>query len=488
MSYTGAEGLLRAERHPHPPGDLVLRGGYSDTAFFQLQTGPHLEALDRDEEFRKAAAEKQRQQEHAEAKRLERHAIRTSYLQPTEHDVERQSALLKSIGISVIEVGTNNRIQRVTWPTFARDYRAFCKLIELFSEAASLSPTISLFETPEGVEARSIYTRMKQILEGGDGELGMPLFKSIQQDLIQVSPAHKKNPGNHTLEVFQKYNVGGFTTFLDIIIGLSNVVAHDFGKAAIADKDIFQDHAAISSYIQRELVRAYLIEKYSLTDEEALPVADRISRIIALHHGFELVERDILKLPELLSILIIPKEETLTATPPEDEETLPGYSETPTVSKKRSPQDIALAWQNGEKVTSESLLEFFDQMTILHHIGVLTIADRLSVGDKYSMFALSAIAVVRQITEQIEAAEYYMKQLNTVVSVHLNNVWGTVQAFLFNKKVTGGNEAVDPLVNTLATELYNIIGLLVPPDEASDWPTSPEVPQRLKNRLLDQRQ
>ena len=484
MSYTGAEGLQSTERHPHPPGDDILRIGYGETARFQLQAGPNMAARERDEEFRRAAAEKQRQQEHAEANRLERHAIRTSYLQPTEHDVARQSALLKSIGISIIEVGTDNRIQRITWPTFARDYRAFCKLIELFSEAARLSPTISLFETPEGVEARSIYTRMKQILEGGDGEMGMPLFKAIQQDLIKVSSAHKKNPGNHTLEVFQKFNVGGFTTYLDIIIGLSNVVAHDFGKAAIADKDIFQDHAAISSYIQRELVRAYLIEKYSLTDEEALPVADRISRIIALHHGFELVERDILKLPELLSILIVHDAEKSA----DGDETLLYTAETPLVSKTRSPQDIALAWQNGEKVTSESLLEFFDQMTILHHIGVLTIADRLSVGDKYSMFALSAIAVVRQITEQIEAAEYYMKQLNTVVSVHLGNVWSTVQAFLFNKKEAGGTEAVDPLVTTLANELYSIIGLLVPPDEASNWPTSQEIPPRLKNRLLDQKQ
>jgi hypothetical protein len=210
-----------------------------------------------------------------------------------------------------------------------------------------------------------------------------------------------------------------------------------------------------------------LIDRYALTDQEASPVADRVSRIIALHHGFELVERDILKLPELLSILIV---DDVAA---------------PAVDKRRSPQEIEQAWQVGERVTAESLLEFFDPMTILHHIGVLTIADRLSVGDKYSMFALSAIAVVRQITEQIETAEYYIKQLNTVVSVHLTNVWSTVQAFLFNKKEVGGTEAVDPLVATLANELYKIIGLLVPPEEASGWPTSQEIPLGLKKRLVD---
>lgn len=453
----------RQESRLVPPGDYAGMQEQS-TAQHTLQAAQQEQASHDAVQLTEAQLlQQQREQQIA--------AVRRSYLRPDSSDIQRRTQLMNSIGVYVVETEQQSgAITRIQWSSFARDYAAFVKLIATFADSASLTQEQRLHQHPEfdNVPVASTYEKIQAILLGDHalGEMGMPLFKAICSDEIKVSPAHKgTHPGKHTLHVFEQYNPDQLKTTLDIVLGLISVVNHDLGKAATADGDIYQDHAYISSYMHRELVRAYLIDKLQMSEVDASKVAELLSLIVRYHHGLELVERNVLTMHEFIEILA-------------DKRAALDYQPAAVTA-----QEIEEQWEQGAEMTADDLITYFDEHNILKHIALLTIADRLSVGKKYSMFAISAMALIRKTTEQVSMAERILAQLDTIIAKNFGTVWQTVVTFLQNERENNGDEAVRGLIGQLAGDISNILGLEVAPDTWDGWIDGSD-PNELQNRLL----
>ncbi len=390
----------------------------------------------------------------AAAKQRERELVAESYFNPGPQDVARQSEFLKQKGFTVTISEDGNEIIGLEWPNFISDFAAFNKLMTHFIKTAQQNHQeySSSRKDTHGREVPSSFQVMVNILLGSaPGERGMPIFIANNNEEIPRSPAHPHNPAQHALDVAAIENQVPGTQF-EMIQQRLNVL-HDIGKAITASKiitdeagnqsvvvtrDIYQDHAHVSAYIVRELLQKYLLDTFKMREKDAGEVAELFSLVIKYHHVFELVENKIITIDDLVKLLhskLAPFEHLRDNTVTESNE----------------------ADLENRPLTTADFIDYFSEMKMLHQIASLTIADRLSI-PSYSVFALSCIALVVEITKQLDLAEEVINRLNGVVATQFEIVSNTLLAFIQETVSTRGEHAMTLFVGQLVSAVGDLLG------------------------------
>jgi CRISPR/Cas system-associated endonuclease Cas3-HD len=315
--------------------------------------------------------------------------------------------------MSIREVVTSpdgREILRLTLPE--ANYRGFHKLMETlftlacFDKKAWFIPPQQPNGMVEAISHDTPYQRLESIL------MSMPLFSEMFRPEIIVSNAHTgTSPGQHTWKVFERMPIDHFGTVVGRLVSMVTVLFHDTGKAAnlgeggLAREDHFHDHAHISGYILRELLREYLVHRsQQINTHEAEQIASTVSLIVELHHSLELVERNILSVDEIFSI--IEKH----------------YLSLEFQQSSLQARDIEKNWLTGKGVSADALLTYLSPAKIIEHLGALTIADRQSAA-RNSVFVLTTLKVLNEIVYQEKAPPHLLAQIEAVITQGFYSLW-----------------------------------------------------------------
>lgn len=406
-------------------------------------------------------------------------AVRDSYLEARPKDIERRAALLATMGVKNVVIspdGTEIEGLELT----PANYHAFHQLMEVLSVMAAQnkaewhkldkksSDTVETSNT-------TLYSRLEAVLHGDNqlGFRGLPLFKTLFSKAIVVSPAHgQTSPGGHTMKVFEGVQVDHFNTILGKMLCMLTALLHDTGKAAdlenggIANGDYLHDHAHLSGYILKELIRNYLVtSQFQMNEQDATNVATAASSIVTYHHLFEVAENGIISLDELLDIV----ENSLGKI---------NFEASPLL-----PYQMEEEWKKGGAVSAGEILTYLSPVKIIEHIATLTLADRQSV-NLNSVFVLTGLKLLRQMINESTMPAHAIPQFEEVIEQSLRSAWEALHLLI------GGNQAANP-------EVWKLLGRVASDFEQDPtfkdetwqhiwlpWLSRAEPPEHIKRSLL----
>lgn len=322
---------------------------------------------------------RRKEEQEGEEKERFRLEIRAAYLSRGKPEVQRLRLLFESRGFLVATNLNGTEITDVLWPSseeYEQNYRVFAQAFDLLLATSHQSDS-AFHSQPKHRHTRdtapTTFHKLEEIVLGSThGGPGMPYFRAMNDPTILVSESHRgTTPAAHSLNVERYLKTGHLESGFYRALVRMHGWTHDFGKLFIADNDVYQDHAQISYYLLRKMYARFIFEKAAedkkfVAPQDALNLADMFLQPVRWHHILE-------------------------------------------------------QWEKGH-ITEGELLSVLDTVQTTQMTATLAVADRLSVGGKYSVFAFLVFFGYASLLERINVGFKLQSMINSFVEQFLGDV------------------------------------------------------------------